>query len=175
MKLRHFIDLKSHLLQVHESKRDYCYYTTNYKIRKEKNASFSSCTWWKGILHFSSLLDFPLETHAGGMSGSITSQSFKYWLNDQGQIHLRISWKTVHRSSWCRAEVTTLDNEGFVCRYVWIFLPGILCLLYNLSWLIEPLCQVVGCSWGMSGTAKGSWHTSLLLGFTLFHPEPRTE
>lgn len=102
--------------------------------------------------------------------GSITSQSFKYWLNDQGQIHLRISWKTVHRSSWCRAEVTGLDNEGFVCRYFWIFLPGILCLLHNLSWLIEPLWKVVSCSWGMSGTAKATWDTSLLLGFTYSTP-----
>lgn len=68
---------------------------------------------------------------------------------------LRISWKIVHRSSWCRTEVTRLDNEGFMCRYVWIFLGGILCLLYNLSWLIEPQCQVGSFSWGVPGTAGG--------------------
>lgn len=88
--------------------------------------------------------------------GSITSQSFKYWLNDQGQIPLSISWKTVHKSSWCRAEVTGLDNEGFVCRYVWIFLPGILCLLYNLSWLMEPPWQVVAAAEECQAQPRGT-------------------
>lgn len=88
---------------------------------------------------------------------------------------LRISWKIVHKSSWCRTEVTWLDNEGFVCRYVGIFLAEILCLLYNLSWLIEPQCQVVGYSWGMSGMANRNWHTRLLLSSTLFCPKPRTD